>query len=48
MVQIMMDLIFGWFSGDLGALTALFVILLPFVVVYAGIKSIIQSTRRKQ
>jgi hypothetical protein len=43
----MSELIFGWFSGDLGALSVLFVLMLPFVLVYAGIKSIIQSTRRK-
>ena len=44
----MSDLIFGVFSGDLGALSVLFVLMLPFVLVYAGIVSLINKARRNK
>ena len=34
------QLLFGVFSGDMGALSVLFVMLIPFVLVYAGIKAV--------
>jgi hypothetical protein len=39
------QLLFGVFSGDMGALTLLFAMLLPFVLVYAWIKWMIEKIR---
>ena len=32
------QLLFGVFSGDMGALSVLFVLMIPFVLVAAGVK----------
>lgn len=40
------QLLFGVFSGDLGALSVLFVLMLPFVLVYAGVRALIDRERK--
>ena len=44
----MSDLLFGVFSGDLGALSVLFVLMLPFILVYAAIASLVNKTKEKK
>lgn len=47
----MMDwnqLLFGVFSGDMGALSVLFLLMLPFILVYAGIASLVNKTKEKK
>ena len=40
-----MNLLWGAFSGDMAALSALFAIMLPFVLVYAGIVSLLEKRK---
>jgi len=40
-----MNLIWSAFSGDMPALSALFVIMIPFVLVYAGIVSLLEKRK---
>ena len=42
----MSDLLFGALAGDMAALNVLFVLLLPFVLVVAAVRSLIERTRR--
>ena len=39
------QLLFGVFGGDMGALNVLFALLLPFALVYAGIKWLIDKVK---
>ena len=39
------QLLFGVFGGDMGALSVLFFLMLPFVLVFAGIKWVIDKVR---
>ena len=41
----MSDLLFGALAGDMGALSVLFVLMLPFILVYAAVASIVGKVR---
>jgi len=40
-----MNILWGAFSGDMAALSALFIIMIPFVLVYAGILSLLEKRK---
>lgn len=42
----MRDLLFGAVAGDMAALNVLFVLLLPVVIVVAGVRSLVDWIRR--
>lgn len=44
----MSDLLFGVFSGDMGAMTVLFVMALPLFLVGYAIYAVVQKARGKQ
>jgi len=42
------QLLFGVFSGDMGALSVLFLLMLPFILVYAAIASLVNRIKEKK
>jgi hypothetical protein len=42
------QLLFGVFSGDMGALSVLFILLLPFVLIGSGISTMINRHKEKK
>lgn len=43
----MSDLLYGALAGDMASLNGLFRVMLPFVVVFAAVRSLIDRIRRR-
>ena len=43
----MSDVLYGALAGDMAALNGMFLLMLPFVVIYAVIRTLIDKVRRR-